>query len=456
MRKPLPPDPHTGRAAVVLAGLLGGSAMVAYAANTPRPAASIEAHAPAVRVSAGLGELVARAQTARESLDLDALERAAEELEQFAEQTTLATKANTARLELVEIHAALALEAAVRARFDDEGRDAALHRVGREVTRTRALADGLSDASIDRARLDAALARAELASGADLTQSHPVVLMPTFRDPELRAAAIAVPLWRDLDEPVAAELAHEITNQLRTCERQTTLVRLLTARAIAHEGDTAAARDIVDGVLREIPRQPLAKAMQRRLLRNDAAVVAMAEADGGPTTAPTPTPPTPSEAPPRVPVEPTPDEPAPVAVSNPTPSKPAPATPSKPTAAKPDATKKKTYDTLLDEGCKLVRSGNADAGFEKLKQAFDLNPNAVAVTVCMAEAHHALGRDASARALCERALRKSPGDRRARLLAAELELARGNESAALEHYRRILQNHPDDAKAKAFVESHGG
>jgi tetratricopeptide (TPR) repeat protein len=74
----------------------------------------------------------------------------------------------------------------------------------------------------------------------------------------------------------------------------------------------------------------------------------------------------------------------------------------------------------------------------------------------MAEAHLALGREASARALCDRALRKSPSDRRALLLAAELELQRGNEGAALEHYKKILENHPDDSKAKAYVESHGG
>ena len=39
---------------------------------------------------------------------------------------------------------------------------------------------------------------------------------------------------------------------------------------------------------------------------------------------------------------------------------------------------------------------------------------------------------------------------------AELEIARGNESAALEHYRKVLQNDPDDAKAKAYVDAHGG
>ena len=103
-----------------------------------------------------------------------------------------------------------------------------------------------------------------------------------------------------------------------------------------------------------------------------------------------------------------------------------------------------------------MRSGNAEKGFEVLTDAFDLNPNAVAVTVCMAEAHFKLGREASARSLCERALKKAPNDRRARLLAAELEEARGNSSAALEHYKKVLESHPDDAKAKAYVESHGG
>jgi tetratricopeptide (TPR) repeat protein len=224
--------------------------------------------------------------------------------------------------------------------------------------------------------------------------------------------------------------------------------------------DRARARAIAQEVLREVPGQPLAAALVKQLGQGE--VLAMngtpppVEAEVAiPGDSPPPvaveTPPTKvvpvAETPPSTDAVAEPAEPTPVADASSQPKKP------KPEALAP---KKKSYDALLSEGCKLVRSGKAEDGFEILKQAFDLNPNAVAVTVCMAEAHHELGRDPSARALCERALRRAPNDRRALLLAAELELARGDDQAALAHYEKILETHPDDAKAKAYVDAHGG
>lgn len=479
-------DPQTGRAAVVLTALLGASAVIGYAATTGRTHPEVTAPAGHAQ-GATLPDLTAASAAAREALDVDRLGRLAAELSRNAESTTLAAKSTGAQLELLDVQAALALEASVRAEIDEAGRDAAQHSAARAIASARELAMALERKHADPGRIEAAMARAELAAGTDITEAFPAVLMPTYRDPELRLAALAAPVWRPRDAVPEPALLEEIIAQLQGAERQTTLVKLMTAAALRNAGRELDARSIVADVLQEVPQQPLARALQRSL---GGAAIAVAPQPSEPATpvrsegaleptvvepAPTKveepakadTPPKPTKAAepkPRVVDPPPEDDPEPVAVPEPTP-KPdpdpveakAPPVADDPDKPKPDAaTKKKGYDALLSEGCKLVRSGKAEQGFELLKQAFDLNPNAVAVTVCMAEAHHELGRDASARALCDRALRKSPNDRRALLLAAELELARGNESAALAHYKKILENHPDDAKAKAYVDSHGG
>ena len=457
---PQPPlDPPAGRMTVALAGFLGVTAIIAYTANTSRPRAEVSAPAPTTQAYVGLAELGARAATARGMLDNDQMARSVAELERFESSTTLATKATAAKVELLELYAAVALEASIRAELDPIDRQSVQKLAATSITRARDLGRELDRHSSDPGRIDAALARAELASGTDITESFPLVLLPSFRDPELRAAAISMPLWRG-PEPSEA-LAASILAQLKATERQTALVRLLTAVALAHSGADDAASAQINDVLADVPQQPLARMLRKRL--DSADVVAIADdppvAEPAPPTADNPDAPVvvEPEPEPTIVAEPTvtPDPPV-VVEPTPKPVTPKPVTP-KPVTPKPDGdSKKKAYDTLLADGCKLVRSGKADAGFDLLKQAFDLKPNAVAVTVCMAEAHHALGRDASARALCDRALRSSPSDRRALLLAAELELARGNESAAKAHYRKVLENHPDDNKAKSYLDAHGG
>lgn len=474
-------DPQTGRPAVLLAALLGVAAVIAYAASRGR--AHPDASGPTGRTqSASLPDLAASAVVAREHLDVEQLGRLVGELDRSAESTTLAAKTTAAQLELLDVQAALALEASVRAEIDATNRDAAQHAAARSIASVRELSLVLERKGADAGRIEAAMARVELAAGTDITESFPAVLMPTYRDPELRLAALAAPVWRPRGETIEPALLDEIVAQLQGAERQTTLVRLLTAAALKQSGRELDARTLITEVLQETPQQPLARAMQRSL----GAAVAVAPSKPTDTPAPERTTgiaevePTPTAVPDRpvaekpvaekpvaekpvakpVAEKPVADDPEPTTTeptSDPKPTSDTPE-PAKPPPSKPadTAPKKKGYDALLAEGCKLVRSGKASEGFAILQQAFDLNPTAVAVTVCMAEAHHELGRDASARALCERALRKSPNDRRALLLAAELEIARGNESAARAHYEKILENHPDDAKAKAYVESHGG
>jgi tetratricopeptide (TPR) repeat protein len=453
-------DPSSGRHIVTLAGALGILAVIGFTASTTRQRAPV--YAPDGAAATSVRDLVERAAAARAAADPDAMARAIASLTAYEDSAAIASKARTAKLELLDLHAAVALEAAIRSQLDPPNAEAAQRRAAAAIKATHALAADFGEADLDRARIDAAVARAELAAGTDITDSHAMVLLPSYRDPELRAAAISVPLWRGPGADDA--LADGVLAQLKAIDPPTALVRILLAQGYLRVGAVEPARRELDLVLAGAPGQPLASAM-RRSLGGPLVAFASPPVDEAPEpTTPEPTTPeptTPEPTTPPVDPTPTPVDPTPTPV-DPTPTgaadpKPKPATP-KPATPKPvpDGGGKKGYDALLAEGCKLVRSGNAAEGFEILKQAFDLNPSAVAVTVCMAEAHHELGRAASARALCDRALRKSPNDRRALLLAAELELEAGNPSAALAHYRKILEKHPDDAKAKAYVDTHGG
>ncbi len=431
--------PQAGKGTLAIAAIVGVAAIVGYAAMQTKHRATAEPPKVSTTPAVSLSAVTTRAVAARESLDTAALDGAIAELEGLVDSSTMAMTQMQARLELLDTLAARALEASVRAAAVPEQQRAGEREASKAILRARELGRALENLHADAGRVETAMNRVELAVGTDITESQPIVLMPTYRDPELRLAALSAPVWRARDESIEPAQLAEVVDELQRAERPTTLVRLITAIALHRKGDDAGALAIVDDVLRATPQQPTAIAL-RQMLASGAAV-AIAE--------PTP-PPTPSVAiePPK-PETPKPPKPESKA-AEPAPSgEPADAEDAK-------ASNKKKYKALLDEGCKLVRSGDAEKGFGVLTEAFDLNPNAVAVTVCMAEAHHKLGRDASARSMCERALKKAPNDRRARLLAAELEEARGNTSGALEHYKKVLETHPDDAKAKAYVDSHGG
>jgi tetratricopeptide (TPR) repeat protein len=477
--------PQSGAGAVAIAAIIGIAAIVGYAAMQTTKRAQTEPPTATRAAQSSFAVVTRNAAAARDSLDVVALDRAIVELDALVESSTMAMTQMNARLEMLDTLAARALEASLRSSVVPEQQRAGEHEASKAILRARELARVLENQNADPGRVQAAVARIELAVGTDITESQPIVLMPTYRDPELRLAALSAPVWRTRDAAVDPAMLAEVIAELQRAERQSALVRLITAVALRAKGDDAAALAALDEVLRTTPTQPTAIALRGLVAPGGA--VAMAGAGPAPTPergeaatavpAPTPTPPptpapvdakvaVPTPAPTKAepakaePVPPKPKpEPAP-AKTEPAPPKPKPE-PTPVAAGEPDAdegkaSNKKKYKALLDEGCKLARSGDAEKGLQVLNEAFDLNPNAVAVTVCMAEAHHKLGRDASARSMCERALRKAPNDRRALLLAAELEDARGNTSGALQHYKKILETHPDDAKAKAYVESHGG
>jgi tetratricopeptide (TPR) repeat protein len=473
------PDPQTGRFAIWIAGGLGIAAIVAYgsfqaqqrmAARERAPeAADVRSEAPAAP-----GQLVARVHAATRDLDVAALATLDRELETSAARTTKREDTASLRVARASALGVRALEAAIRAHRTRDA--AATAEVATTLAKGRELTDALTKDGIQPAAVGRIEARLDLAEGRDITVLHPVVLMPDYPDAELRLAALSRPLFVDAGDPQwgEGELA-DLTAELRGATPQTGLSRLLLAMALEASGDGSAAESEAQAVLSQTPGQPLAVAMQAPAAERGTAVEppepeaqpepaidAQSEPEPAvepePVVEPTPTPTTNSE--------PGKSEPKPQSDSKAKPKaqpkaepKPAPASKPKNDGTKKPASPKKPrpkktkpdFATLLADGCKLVRGGNAAEGFKILKEAHDLQPGGVKVTLCMAQAQDKLGRAASALALVDRVINKAPKNKTALLLAARLEAAQGNRSTAEQHYRKILEIDPKNAKAKKFL-----
>lgn len=460
------PDPQTGRFAIWIAGGLGIAAIVAYGSFQAQQRMAARERAPEasdVRSEApeAPAQLVARVHAASRDLDVAALATLDRELETSAARTTKRDDTASLRVARASAVSVRALEAAIRAHRTQDA--AATTEVVTTLARGRELTDGLTKDGIEPAAVGRIEARLDLAEGRDITVLHPVVLMPDYPDAELRLAALSRPLFTDRggdSEWGEGELA-DLTTELREATPQTGLSRLLLAMALEAAGDGTAAESETEAVLSQTPGQPLAVAMQappapRGTAADPEPAVGV---DPEPAVEPEPVP----EPEPAPAVEPKPEpaskpKPKPEPAAKPKP-KPEPATkPKNDGAKKPTAPKKPRpkrtkpdFATLLADGCKMVRSGNAAEGFKVLKEAHDLQPGGVKVTLCMAQAQDKLGRAASALALVDRVINKSPKNKTALLLAARLEAAQGNRSTAEQHYRKILEIDPDNAKAKKFL-----
>ena len=494
------PSPTAGRGIVIGVGVIGLVAIVGYGVTRSQDraeaAAESAARKPAVRAAevTPVADLMVKAQAARAAADVRSLRELDAELAESADATTVAPKAMAAQLERIDVLATLALEAAIRRGLpsaDQAEADRVLQssvKTGRELIRAARAHDG------DASRLRAAAARLDLAAGEPVADHEPMVLLPTYRDPELRFAVIAEPLWRPEPdaEPMPAPELDDLVASLRA-EPSTVLLDLLLAVSLRARGDNDDALAVVDRVLASSPGQPSATALRSAL--SGAGPLVAAALDGGgeedplgergeglgvatPEAAPEPEPePEPAPEPEPEPVakpkpeptpvaepepepepEPTPEpepEPTPEPVAKPKPEPKATPTPKPDPKPKPAAKPKKDFETLLTEGCKLARTGDAEKGLALLRDAHDMQPGGTKVTLCMAEAHERLGRDASARAMCDRVLRKNPNHKQANLLMAKLAVASGDKATALKHYRRVLESDPENAKAKAYVEANG-
>ena len=431
------PDPHTGRFAIWIAGGLGIAAIVAYGSYQAQQRLAARERAPEAadvrtQAPAAPAQLLERTDQASSSLDVATLAALDRELEVAAARTTKTEDSTSLRIARASALSVRALEAAIRAhRTDDVTTKTELADV---LSQGRALTDALTAQGAAPTVVGRIEARLDLAEGRDITLLHPVVLMADYPDPELRLAALSRPLFSDavIED---AEL-EELTIALRAASPQTGLTRLLLALALEASGDASAAASQTQAVLAQTPGQPLAVALQAPPAPRGAAIEPEPKLDLG--TEPEPETPEPDK--------PEPDKPEP---DKPEPKKPEPKknADDKPRPRKP----KQDFDALLDEGCKLVRSGEAAEGFKVLKEAHDLQPGGAKVTLCMAQAQDKLGRGASALALVDRVIRKQPKNKTALLLAARLEAEQGNRSTAEDYYRRILEIDPENAKAKSFL-----
>jgi tetratricopeptide (TPR) repeat protein len=482
----------TGRWAVLLAGGIGICAVIGYGIHNSRSRAEVSAaladrDAQVDRSETSVELLLARAREARDSLDVATLGELADTLRGAAARAP-GPERSTVELELADVLATQALEAAIRAHAVAAERPAAQRVAAEAIDAITPLLDALEVTGADPARVHATRARVALASGTDVLEDYPSVMLPTFRDEELRLAAMAGPVWRESDVP--PEMVSEVVDALREAQRSTGLIQALLAIALTTAGEEEAALAVVDAMLQKVPSQPMARALRAELAdappdaTSEPAVVAVAEtpdvtdepsrgsaaddpsseSDASmdveePPTAPQPE--TAADEPATEPDEPVAEKPQPKpepkkpAATESAPKKPAAteSAPKKPAASKPEPAKPRAadYDSLAQEGCKKVQSGDAAAGFELLTKAFDLKPGSVQVIVCMAEAHHKLGRAASARAMAERALGKAPNNKRALTMMATLEAERGNRAGAEKYYRKLLEVDPNNAKAKAYL-----
>jgi len=450
------PDPHTGRFAVWIAGGLGIAAIVAYGSYQAQQRLAARERAPAAaeaRASAPAApsQLLDRTAAASAALDVEALAQLDRELETAAARTTRPEHASALRVARASALSVRALEASIRSHRS--GTAAAKAELDSTLSGGRALADTLTREGIAPAAVARVEARLDLAEGRDITMLHPVVLMADYPDTELRLAALSRPLFTG-GELTDAELT-DLTTTLRASSPQSGLTRLLLAMALEASGDTTAADSETRAVLSATPGQPLAVAMQTPPVADAeprGAAVAPPEPAPEPKPEPEPTPEPKPAAPEPAQPKPAPSEPP---KAKPTQPKPKPSNKPKPQAGnKPKPKPKRTkpdFDTLLADGCKLVRSGDAAEGFKILKEAHDIKPGGARVTLCMAQAQDKLGRSASALALVDRVIRKAPKNKTALLLAARLEAGQGNRSTAEDYYRRVLDLDPNNTKAKKFL-----
>ena len=106
--------------------------------------------------------------------------------------------------------------------------------------------------------------------------------------------------------------------------------------------------------------------------------------------------------------------------------------------------------TLIDDGCREVRLGDARRGVEQLRAAYDRAPGELQVLWCLADGYAKLGKYESALRYYNDLLEESPRHTKALRGAAQANEYLDRRAAASEMYRRLLISEPDSPSALAF------
>ena len=104
----------------------------------------------------------------------------------------------------------------------------------------------------------------------------------------------------------------------------------------------------------------------------------------------------------------------------------------------------------IDEGCALVRGGDANLGVEVLLKAFDRKPGDMRLLLCLADGHAKNGNFQGAANFYERVLAKSGRHRIALLGAAQAYEGLSYRAAARVFYQQLQDQEPNNASARAF------
>jgi len=104
----------------------------------------------------------------------------------------------------------------------------------------------------------------------------------------------------------------------------------------------------------------------------------------------------------------------------------------------------------IDEGCRLVRNGDASRGVEMLLKAHDRKPGDLRVLQCLGEGNYKLGNYPSAARFYERMLEDSGRNRIALLGAAQAYESMNHRANARVYYNLLLRQEPKNASARAF------
>jgi tetratricopeptide (TPR) repeat protein len=238
-------------------------------------------------------------------------------------------------------------------------------------------------------------------------------------DDEARLLLAATPMLRD--EQV--KLMPDVLAGLAALREPSVPARLVLALGQHRGGDDEGARATTAAVLADVPEQPAARALARRL-----AGVKIAEAD--PPDAPTLVPPDAPDA--KTPDAKTPDAKTPDAKIP---------TKGPPTEGGESAGK------LIDRGCSKVEGGSAAEGIEMLKKALEKRPG---------NGHAALGEHGNALRFYQRALDRSPNMMSALQGAARSAAKLGRKEQAVRLYKRLLEHDPGHDAARDYVKANEG
>jgi hypothetical protein len=107
--------------------------------------------------------------------------------------------------------------------------------------------------------------------------------------------------------------------------------------------------------------------------------------------------------------------------------------------------------TLIDEGCREVRLGDARRGVDQLMAAHDRAPRSLHLRWCLADGYAKLGKYESALRFYNDLLTETPRHAKALRGAAQANEYLNRRAAAAELYQRLLKIEPGNASARAFL-----